>query len=307
MSIVTPTRRRFLSVAVALAAGVLAVAGCRVHLHPSPTARDRVENTAVARGSALYAAYCGGCHGADGRGDGPVAYTLHLAPTDLRDPRLFADASDAEIVARVAHGEPLRTAPRGSPFATERQVLALEEYVRGLDGQRWEQLRAGRVTYENMCAACHGAYGTGEGVLSAFMRSPGDLRKESARFTDVALAGVLRNGAGGMPPMGDILAPAEVRQVIAYVRLLSPGHRVYDTYCASCHGDDGRGVHPEDALPPAIAAPPLNAARFAGLPAPARRAQVRHMFERERGLMPHFRDTLTDEQLLEIVAYLRTP
>jgi mono/diheme cytochrome c family protein len=36
------------------------------------------------------------------------------------------------------------------------------------------------------------------------------------------------------------------------------------------------------------------------------RWQILHMLRRERGVMPHFRDTVGDAQVREIVAYLRT-
>ena len=32
-----------------------------------------------------------------------------------------------------------------------------------------------------------------------------------------------------------------VKNVVAYVRTLSPGHELFGVYCASCHGEDGRG------------------------------------------------------------------
>jgi mono/diheme cytochrome c family protein len=231
---------------------------------------------------------------------------LHLQPTDLRTPRLLAGVSDAEIVARVRHGDPLRTAPHGSAFATERQVKALEEFVHSINSHPWERVRAGRVIYQNACAACHGVYGTGEGVIGTwFGRAPADLPTATTRYTDPALAGVIRDGVGGMPPMGDLLDPSEMNELLAYVRLLSPGYRLYDTYCASCHGDDGRGVDAEDALAPAFAGPALDPTRLARLRPEAQRAKVLHMFERERGLMPHFRNILDDAQLADIVVYLR--
>jgi mono/diheme cytochrome c family protein len=31
----------------------------------------------------MYASYCAACHGADGKGDGPVATALKVQPTDL--------------------------------------------------------------------------------------------------------------------------------------------------------------------------------------------------------------------------------
>jgi mono/diheme cytochrome c family protein len=291
---------------VALLICVAAVAGCRPAVRTRRSNGRPAADARTARGSVLYAGYCGGCHGPDGRGGGPVAAALNLAPTDLRTPGLLAGASDAEVAARVSHGEPLRTAPRGSAFATDLQLAALEDYVLALDGRRWERLRAGRLTYESTCGPCHGVYGTGQGVIGSMLgRLPADLTTARARYTDDSLAAVVRRGVGAMPPMGDMLSPEEVRQVIEYVRLLSPGHRLYDTYCASCHDDDGRGVHPEDALPPAIAAPPLDPRRLARMPAATRRAAVLHMFERERGLMPHFRDILDDEQLAAIIGYLR--
>jgi putative copper resistance protein D len=44
----------------------------------------------VARGSPLYAQNCAVCHGAGGRGDGPLADKLPIRPADLTEPHLFA-------------------------------------------------------------------------------------------------------------------------------------------------------------------------------------------------------------------------
>jgi mono/diheme cytochrome c family protein len=93
--------------------------------------------------------------------------------------------------------------------------------------------------------------------------------------------------------------------LVAYVRLLSKGYRLYDTYCAGCHGDDGHGVHPEDRLPPATVAPELGAEQIARLGSRERQGRVLHMVRRERGMMPHFRDSLTESQLQEIIEFLR--
>jgi copper resistance protein D len=44
----------------------------------------------IALGAPLYAANCIACHGATGRGDGPLANKLPIRPADLTEPHLFA-------------------------------------------------------------------------------------------------------------------------------------------------------------------------------------------------------------------------
>ncbi|HEX8806040.1 MAG TPA: CopD family protein, partial [Candidatus Aquilonibacter sp.] len=44
----------------------------------------------IARGAPLYAQNCTACHGATGRGDGPLAGKLPIRPADLTEPHLFA-------------------------------------------------------------------------------------------------------------------------------------------------------------------------------------------------------------------------
>jgi mono/diheme cytochrome c family protein len=44
----------------------------------------------VARGAPLYVKNCAVCHGAEGRGDGPLAGKLPIRPADLTEPHLFA-------------------------------------------------------------------------------------------------------------------------------------------------------------------------------------------------------------------------
>ncbi|MGE5155024.1 MAG: c-type cytochrome [Bdellovibrio bacteriovorus] len=54
---------------------------------------------AVQRGTAHYLFFCGNCHGVDGKGDGPLAVHLKMAPTDLT--RLAADDGGANLAERV--------------------------------------------------------------------------------------------------------------------------------------------------------------------------------------------------------------
>lgn len=296
------------AVRVAVATGaLLLMAACRPAPHRGPTAPARpVADWSVARGAVLYASYCGGCHGPSGRGDGPVAGVIDLRPSDLRAPGLLDRNSDDEIIARLLRGEPLRSTPRRNAVAEDLEADAITAYLPTLSRSDWELLRVGRFVFEGACAPCHGAYGQGEGVLGAVNEPPPpSLMVARERYTDRGLEAVAVDGVGTMPPLSDTFEPGELRAVVAYVRHLSKGYRLYDTYCAACHGDDGRGVHPEDLLPPATPAPVIGAETVRRLGPAATRRRVLHMLRRESGRMPHFQDTLSAEQLRDILTYLR--
>ena len=65
----------------------------------------------VREGKGLYTRYgCTVCHGMEGRGDGPVAYTLKPPPRDFRDPGAYRIGRDAVTIA-----ETLRDGMPGSP------------------------------------------------------------------------------------------------------------------------------------------------------------------------------------------------
>ncbi|WP_176039417.1 c-type cytochrome [Burkholderia stabilis] len=57
----------------------------------------------VMRGAHLYAQHCAACHGADGRGEGPLAATLALWPPTFAG-ALLARRLDGELFWRVRHG-----------------------------------------------------------------------------------------------------------------------------------------------------------------------------------------------------------
>jgi mono/diheme cytochrome c family protein len=307
---------RTTTTAIAIGAMVLLAAACRAPAgHPAArggsvaagrSAGPAVADWSVARGAVLYASYCGGCHGPAGHGDGPVAGVIDLRPADLRAPGFLDRNSDDELVARLLRGTPLPSTPRRNAVAEDLQTDAILAYLPTLSHTDWQLLRAGRFVFEGACAPCHGAYGQGEGVLGATNDPPPpNLMVARERYTDPALERVAIAGVGTMPPLADAFEPGELRALIAYVRHLSKGYRLYDTYCAACHGDDGRGVHPEDLLPPATRAPIIGAETVTRLGPKATRAQVLHMLRRESGRMPHFQDTLSDEQLRDVLAYLR--
>ena len=58
---------------------------------------------AVAEGVSLYRIYCATCHGAEGRGDGPMAELLGVSVRDLSDSTV-AELSDGEIYVTITRG-----------------------------------------------------------------------------------------------------------------------------------------------------------------------------------------------------------
>lgn len=67
----------FSAFAVVASVGVLSVVPVVLAQPQTPTDRVRAE------GRTLYLAHCASCHGASGRGDGPVADSLRRRPSDL--------------------------------------------------------------------------------------------------------------------------------------------------------------------------------------------------------------------------------
>ena len=79
---------------VLIAAGMAGVAGAALG------SAGTVEN-----GSQLFRSYCASCHGAGGKGDGPLAANLRVAPTDLtRLAKRNHGKFDADKVRRAVDG-----------------------------------------------------------------------------------------------------------------------------------------------------------------------------------------------------------
>jgi mono/diheme cytochrome c family protein len=249
---------------------------------------------AIARGGATYATYCADCHGIDGAGGGPLARTLKLAAADLRTSAV-ASASDAALIDRLARGTPLEVPPLASPRESE-AVDALATYLTRLGGMDADVLRAGKVVYDEGCAACHGTYGRAETAVAYWVGAP-DLIVARERHSDAGLARISEHGMRTMPPLLGAFDRTELHVLTAYVRHLSDGFALYDTRCAACHGNDGQGIYSRDLIPPAAIAPPLG-----GGPYP--RDRLLAMLRRERGVMPHFAE-IDPRRLREVVAYLR--
>jgi mono/diheme cytochrome c family protein len=82
--------------------------------------------------------------------------------------------------------------------------------------------------YLTRCATCHGANGRGSWRATIYFIRPGDLtdRDAMSRLSDDYLFGLTKNGGAtigkpGMPAFGYHLTDAEIRALVAHVRMLS--------------------------------------------------------------------------------------
>jgi mono/diheme cytochrome c family protein len=82
--------------------------------------------------------------------------------------------------------------------------------------------------YLTHCATCHGANGRGSWRATIFFIRPGDLtdREAMSQLSDDYLFSLIKNGGAtigkpGMPAFGYHLSDAEIRALVAHVRMLS--------------------------------------------------------------------------------------
>lgn len=138
----------------------------------------------------------------------------------------------------------------------------------------------GQAVYEQQCSGCHGIRGDGQGVFAPHLSPrPRDFTQARFRYrstptgqlpTDEDVYRSVAHGlaGSGMPAFQAFLSPADIRDVVAYVKRFSPrferdpaprplalptppaasaeriarGARLYeDSGCTSCHGDSGKG------------------------------------------------------------------
>jgi mono/diheme cytochrome c family protein len=111
-------------------ARVLLVPATPASFHRSPTGFSA---QAIVRGQALYAQHCLACHGADGRGQGPLAAAQPVWPPNFAGPLLWRRA-DGDLWWHVLHGVRGRSGQATMPGFADRlrsgEVWALIDFMK---------------------------------------------------------------------------------------------------------------------------------------------------------------------------------
>ena len=92
---------------------------------PNPIAAD---SGSLARGMELYATYCAGCHGEQGRGDGVLVVTLTAKPADLAARAAHHSGGDFAWKIATGRGE----MPGFKNKLTEAQIWDLVNFIKGI-------------------------------------------------------------------------------------------------------------------------------------------------------------------------------
>jgi mono/diheme cytochrome c family protein len=176
------------------------------------------------KGQDLFQAYCASCHGASGRGAGPVAAALKTKPPDLtllaeknggQFPRMKVRSTIAGDEVLASHGS--REMPIWGPIFHQIEedqdfgnvrMENLVKYLESIQVATPSRPTSGTELYRQDCAVCHGNDLRGGGSVPAPYRTPPDLTtlaRRHGKFPRSYVLDVLRNGVA-MPAHG----PAEM-------------------------------------------------------------------------------------------------
>jgi copper transport protein len=187
-----------------------------------------------------------------------------------------------------------------------------------------QSLLSGRVAYTSSCAACHGDSAKGDGPRAASLSiRPLDLTAHAPLHPEGQLFDYIKNGTrvpgSPMPSFRNMLTDEQIWHIINYIKSLAGqvqtttpqtlapasaerGKPAYIASCAPCHGDSGRGDGPHA---PAHNPPPSNLALSV-----IKLSEAQLFGYTQTGVpgtaMPAFAGFLTDQQIADIVAHLKT-
>ncbi|HXH14017.1 MAG TPA: c-type cytochrome [Alphaproteobacteria bacterium] len=192
----------------------------------------------------------------------------------------------------------------------------------------------GRKLYMTYCYTCHGMTGRGDGPAAAHLAiKPRNLTDDAymSKRTDQDLYTVISGGSAAihrfseMPAWKHFLYHERILDIIAYIRTLhrpgaapgqpeerpgdaEAGKRLYADYCAVCHGKEGRGDGPVTRM---FGPKPFDFTDAAGMAAKSDLALYLAIFGGGEAIgksayMPRWTGLLTEQQIWDVIAYVRT-
>ncbi len=182
-------------------------------------------------GKKIFDSYCFVCHGADGKGKGPLAGNLSKKPADLTDHLKMSKRTDNDlfriIQGTATHAKINGAMPQWGLAIPGTQIKSLVAYIRFLHQSKEGATgspEVGAAIYAKSCAACHGSTGKGDGVMTNVLpMTPLDHTnsKKMNTLSNKELRRSVAEGAGDfMPGWSGILSDEEIDSTVGYIRLL---------------------------------------------------------------------------------------
>lgn len=160
----------------------------------------------------LFMNYCTICHGSDAGGG--------VGFPNLRDNDWLYGGTPEQIKASIMHGRQGTMPPWKAALGND-GVLQVSEYVLSLSGRRVSPTAAeqGKVKFQQMCVACHGANGKGNPALGAPDLTDNIWLYGGSQKT--VMQTIADGRTGRMPAHKDFLGEAKSHLLAAYVYSLS--------------------------------------------------------------------------------------
>ncbi len=185
---------------------------------------------AVFEGRKLYVSYCLICHGVEGKGDGPLAKSMQITPTDFNTE--IRNKNDNVLRKSITGGrlhDAISSAmPNWANVLRKSEVSALIAYLRFLSIQQHPLMgdpEVGRRLYNKHCQMCHGRQGDGNGFMKDLINiKPMDHTNayKTNKLTNEEIVMDILEGKGKyMPAWKSVLTQRDAEGLVGYIRLLS--------------------------------------------------------------------------------------
>ncbi len=163
-------------------------------------------------GQKLFMTYCAQCHSSDARGG-------HGFPNLTDEIWLFG--GEPEVIEKTILDGRNGTMPPLGPALGVEGTKDVANYVRSLSGLSHDAARAerGKVTFTNICSACHGPDGKGNPAIGSANLTANAFEYGSSE--EAIIETVTKGRIATMPPHREFLGEPRVRILAAYVYGLS--------------------------------------------------------------------------------------